>query len=78
MTDKHLRHLEEAIRRTGEVAAELGRAAGKPIFYTDPAHPEGIIKEYPDGSRDLIDRKLGEERLLAHLGPRLPNHAAAE
>ena len=33
---------------------------GKWITYDDPAYPGFIIKEYPDGKKELLDEKDGE------------------
>ena len=38
---------------TGE-AAKAHLAAGRPIYYMDPAYPDQIVKEYPDGRRELV------------------------
>ncbi len=38
---------------TGE-AARAHLAAGRPIYYVDPAYPDDIVKEYPDGRRELV------------------------
>lgn len=33
---------------------------GKWITYDDPAYPGYIIKEYPDGTKELLDEKDGK------------------
>jgi hypothetical protein len=38
---------------TGE-AARAHLAAGHPIYYTDNAYPGQIVREYPDGRRELV------------------------
>ena len=38
---------------TGE-AAKTHLAACRPIYYMDPAYPDQIVKEYPDGRRELV------------------------
>ena len=38
---------------TGE-AAKAHLAAGRPIYYMDPTYPDQIVKEYPDGRRELV------------------------
>ena len=38
---------------TGE-AAKAHLAAGRLIYYMDPAYPDQIVKEYPDGRRELV------------------------
>ncbi|WP_197722458.1 hypothetical protein [Acidithiobacillus ferridurans] len=35
-------------------AAKAHLAAGRPIYYGDERHPGKIIKEFPDGRRQLI------------------------
>ena len=53
---------------TGETArAHL--AAGRPIYYTDPAYPRQVVQQYPDGHRQLVrfDWATGEETVLKDL-----------
>ncbi len=38
---------------TGE-AAKAHLAAGHPIYYMDDAYPGQIVREYPDGCRELV------------------------
>ena len=38
---------------TGE-AAKAHLAAGRPIYYGDPAYPGAVVKQYPDGRRQLV------------------------
>ena len=35
-------------------AAKQHLAAGRPIYYGDDRYPEGLIKEYPNGSRQIV------------------------
>ena len=37
-----------------EAAREL-LDAGIPIYYSEEEHPDDIIKEYPDGRREIVD-----------------------
>ncbi len=38
---------------TGE-AAKAHLAAGRPIYYEDPEYPGDLVKEYPNGKRELV------------------------
>jgi hypothetical protein len=40
---------------------------GKPVYYTDPELPGGLVKEYPDGRRELVIRCDGREVVLRGL-----------
>jgi hypothetical protein len=53
---------------TGE-AARAHLAAGRPIYYGDPAYPDHVVKEYPDGRRQLVDfdLKTGVETVIQDL-----------
>jgi hypothetical protein len=53
---------------TGE-AAKAHLKAGRPIYYEDPAHPDQVVKQYPDGRRQLVrfKRPSGEEVVLKDL-----------
>lgn len=53
---------------TGE-AAKRHLEAGHPIYYGDPAHSDGVVKEYPDGHRQLVtfDMTTGEESVVREL-----------
>src|SRR5262245_17150383 len=53
---------------TGE-AAQAHLAAGHPIYYGDPAYPGHVVKEYPDGRRQLVDfdLKIGVETVIQAL-----------
>lgn len=52
---------------TGE-AAKAHLAAGRPIYYMDPAYPDQIVKEYPDGHRELVHvDKTGQVTVLKAL-----------
>ncbi|MCL4460534.1 MAG: hypothetical protein M1297_02315 [Nitrospirae bacterium] len=35
-------------------AAQQHLAAGRPIYYEDPHYPEGLIKKYPNGHRQIV------------------------
>jgi hypothetical protein len=53
---------------TGE-AAKAHLAAGRPIYYGDPAYPGAVVKQYPDGSRQLVrfERPSGTETVIRDL-----------
>ena len=50
-------------------AAKADLAAGYPIYYSIPDYPEHVVKEYPDGRKELVDfdMKTGEESLIRAL-----------
>jgi hypothetical protein len=43
-----------ALEDTGEAAREH-LAAGRAVYYGDDAYPDFVIKEYPDGHKELVD-----------------------
>jgi hypothetical protein len=55
-------------RDTGE-AAKAHLAAGRPIYYGDPAYPGAVVKQYPDGRRQLVrfERPSGVETVVKDL-----------
>ena len=46
--------LEKAITEDDGLAAQQHLDAGHPIYYGDEAFPEGFIKKYPDGRKQLV------------------------
>jgi hypothetical protein len=46
----------EAIRKVGETALADARRAGVPAYYMDDAFGDDIIREFPDGTREIIAR----------------------
>lgn len=50
-------------------AAKNHLAAGHPIYYGDSAYPNQVVKQYPDGRRELVDfdLKTGAETLIQEL-----------
>ena len=42
-------------------AARSHLAAGRPIYYHSYEFPENLIKEYPDGRRELVTWKDGKD-----------------
>ena len=53
---------------TGE-AAKAHLAAGRPIYYGDSAYPGAVVKQYPDGRRQLVrfERPSGTEVVIKDL-----------
>jgi hypothetical protein len=50
-------------------AAKAHLAAGHPIYYGDPAYPGSVVKQYPDGRRQLVrfERPSGTETVIRDL-----------
>lgn len=44
------------------LAARRHLEAGRPIYYGDEAHPGGLVKQYPDGRRQLVT--VGPDRRI--------------
>jgi hypothetical protein len=42
-------------------------AKGRTVLYQDPDYPEGIVKEYPDGHRELVTWVNDQEIFLREL-----------
>jgi len=53
---------------TGE-AAKAHLAAGRPIYYEAPKYPKQLVKEYPEGRRQIVefDMTTGEEIVIREL-----------
>lgn len=73
MTPEQERQFWEQFERdldsdTGE-AAKAHLAAGRPIYYGDPAYPGAVVKQYPDGRRQLVrfERPSGTEVVIREL-----------
>ncbi len=45
---------ERAIADDDGLAARQHLAAGRPIYYGDARYPEGLVKKYPDGRKQLV------------------------
>ena len=54
-TNELLREIEHAVRFDDGLAAKAHLAAGRAIYYGDPQYPGQIVKEYPDGRRQLVN-----------------------
>ncbi|MCE1183901.1 MAG: hypothetical protein LWW81_16590 [Rhodocyclales bacterium] len=49
-------------------AAKQHLAAGRPIYYGDDQYPEGLIRKYPDGHKQLVSvSEDGEIRVIRNL-----------
>lgn len=64
-----IRENADAIRQIGNRAVEEARRLGVPSHYGDPALGEGIIRETPDGTRQRVELKDGEEIVVETFGP---------
>lgn len=61
---------ESALANDDGQAAKEHLAAGRPIYYGDDRYPEGVIKEYPDGRRQLVSVSAdGEVTIVQQLQP---------
>ncbi|CAO4152697.1 MULTISPECIES: hypothetical protein [Methylorubrum] len=54
-----LRRNAEAIRRIGVEAIDEAKRLGVPSHYVDPVVGEGIVREWPDGTRQRLRRQNG-------------------
>ncbi|MHB1757774.1 MAG: hypothetical protein ACYCT9_09740 [Leptospirillum sp.] len=45
---------ENALAHDDGRAAKQHLAAGRPVYYGDERFPEGLIKEYPNGYRQIV------------------------
>lgn len=45
---------EKAITDDDGLAAQQHLAAGRPIYYGDVDYPDGLVKKYPDGRKQLV------------------------
>lgn len=46
---------EKSLSQDDGLAAKQHLAAGRAIYYGDERYPEGLIKKFPDGRRQLVD-----------------------
>jgi hypothetical protein len=60
----------DAIRQIGERAIQEARRLRVPSHYMDPSLCDGIIREMPDGTRQHVELKNGEEVVVETFGPR--------
>ena len=60
--------VERIGREAVAAAVRDHKTAGRDVYYTDPAHPGYLIREAPDGSRDLLEEdSRGEMRRVRSL-----------
>jgi hypothetical protein len=52
---KQMESLREKLIASRPEAAKAHLVAGRAIYYGDPQYPGQIVKEYPDGRRQLVD-----------------------
>ena len=69
MLSKLITERAEAIRQVGARALEEARQAGVPAYYMDRSLGDGIIREMPDGTRERIQRHVGEDVVVETYGP---------
>lgn len=41
-------------KSAGYEAGRMHLREGRPIYYMDPAYPDEIVKEYPDGIKEIV------------------------
>ena len=39
-------------------------AAGRPIYYADPAYPGKLVKKFPDGRRQVVRFDLDDQEIV--------------
>jgi len=59
----------EAIRAAGGRAAADMQRAGVAVYYMDDALSDGIIKEFPDGTRQKVEIGDDEDIVIETLPP---------
>ncbi|MEH3120276.1 MAG: hypothetical protein PGN25_22515 [Methylorubrum populi] len=64
-----LRRNVDAIRHMGVEAIEEAKRLGVPSHYVDPAVGDGIVREWPDGTRQRLRRSEGRV-VVEPVGPR--------
>ena len=52
--DRLWEDLEQALAQDDDQAARSHLAAGRPIHYCDDRYPDAIVREWPDGRRELV------------------------
>ena len=65
-----VRENAEAVRQVGARALEEAKQAGVPAYYMDPSLGDGTIREWLDGTRERVERRDGEDAVVATYGPR--------
>ena len=59
----------EAIRSAGARAASHLKRSGIAVYYMDETIADGIIKEFPDGTRQRVEIGAGEDVIVETLPP---------
>jgi hypothetical protein len=49
------REKKEALETLGLRALESAHRVGSPAYYMDPDYGDQIVREFPDGRRELVD-----------------------
>lgn len=52
---------ERALANDDGLAAKQHLDAGRPIYYGDDRYPNGLVKKYPDGRKQLVTVSNGGE-----------------
>lgn len=65
----NIEKFETGMRLAGRRAVEQAKRAGVPAYYMDPALGDGIVKEFPDGTRQRIKLQDDEDVVLEILSP---------
>lgn len=68
---ERIRENATALRQVGDRAVREAREFGVPSHYGDPALGDGIIREMPDGTRQRVELRDGEEVVVETFGPRM-------
>lgn len=56
--DKFWRAFEKTLAFDDGAAAKEHLAAGRPITYRDPQHANQLVREWPDGRREVIQADI--------------------
>lgn len=59
---------------SGEENAAVARAAGDPVYYCEDAYPDEMVREWPDGRKELV--RVSYEGKVMRARP-YPDEAAA-
>ena len=58
------------IKEVGARARAEARRDGVPIFYMDRSLGDGIVREWPDGTRERVERRDGQHVVTQTYAPR--------
>ena len=68
MTPEQERHFESQLEQDDGTEMRRVLRAGVPVYYTRYDTPPGcVIKEYPEGRKELVDFSTGDERVVSLL-----------